>query len=55
MASITGELKDRSFTCEQLEIVEIICSETSELLPRVTQFLRDSGIRRDKMRISHQN
>uniref|UniRef100_A0ACD5WWA7 Uncharacterized protein n=1 Tax=Avena sativa TaxID=4498 RepID=A0ACD5WWA7_AVESA len=51
MSAITGELEDRSFTCEQLEIVEIICLETSELLPRVTRFLRDSGIRLDQMRI----
>ncbi|KAM0878870.1 hypothetical protein ACQ4PT_034613 [Festuca glaucescens] len=52
---ISGELEDRSFTCEQLEIVEIICSETNELLPRVTQFLRDSGIGTDQMRITHKN
>uniref|UniRef100_A0ACD6A0V7 Uncharacterized protein n=1 Tax=Avena sativa TaxID=4498 RepID=A0ACD6A0V7_AVESA len=51
MSAITGELEDRSFICEQLEIVEIICSETSELLPRVTRFLLDSGIRNDQMRI----
>ena len=41
--TITGELEDRSFTCEQLEIVEIICSEGNELLPCVNQFLLDSG------------
>jgi hypothetical protein len=50
---ITGELEDPSFTCEHLEIVKIICSDTSELLPRVTQFLRDSGP--DQMRIIHRN
>lgn len=52
---ISGELEDRSFTCEQLEIVEIICSETDELLPGVTQFLRASGIGTDQMRITHKN
>ena len=55
MSIITGELEDRSFTCEQLEIVEIICSETNELLPRVTEFLRESGIGSDQLRISHLN
>ncbi|CAM0910408.1 unnamed protein product [Alopecurus aequalis] len=53
VVAITGELEDRSFTCEQLEIVEIICSETSQLLPRVTQFLGDSGITPDKLHLSH--
>jgi hypothetical protein len=52
---MSGELEDRSFTCEQLEIVEIICSETDELLPGVTQFLRHSGIGTDQMRITHKN
>uniref|UniRef100_A0ACD5ZS95 Uncharacterized protein n=1 Tax=Avena sativa TaxID=4498 RepID=A0ACD5ZS95_AVESA len=55
VSAISGELEDRSFTCEQLEIVEIICSETSELLPRVTRFLRDSGIRLDQIHTSHEN
>ena len=55
MYVIPGELEDRSFTCEQLQIVEIICSETNELLPRVTQFLLGSGIGADQMCITHKN
>ncbi|KAF7102326.1 hypothetical protein CFC21_103484 [Triticum aestivum] len=53
--AITGELEDRSFTCEQLEIVEIICSEGNELLPWVNQFLLDSGIRPDQMRVIYED
>ncbi|KAF7109533.1 hypothetical protein CFC21_109776 [Triticum aestivum] len=53
--TITGELEDRSFTCEQLEIVEIICSEGNELLPWVNQFLLDSGIRPDQMRVIYED
>uniref|UniRef100_A0ACD6AID3 Uncharacterized protein n=2 Tax=Avena sativa TaxID=4498 RepID=A0ACD6AID3_AVESA len=53
-SAITGELEDRSFTCEQLEIVEIICWGRSELLPRLTQLLHAGGITADQMRISHQ-
>ncbi|VAI77205.1 unnamed protein product [Triticum turgidum subsp. durum] len=55
ICAITGELEDRSFTCEQLEIVEIICSEGNELLPWVNQFLLDSGIRPDQMRVSYED
>lgn len=54
-SAITGELEDRSFTCEQLQIVKIKCSETSEMLPRVTQFLHARGIRPDQMRINRRN
>ncbi|KAM0836157.1 hypothetical protein ACQ4PT_062487 [Festuca glaucescens] len=49
--AIAGELEDRSFTCEQLQIVEIRCRGTSEMLSRVTQFLHANGIRHDQMRI----
>lgn len=56
VSAIIGELEYRSFTCEQLEIVEIICSEGDELLPGVNQFLlEESGIRPDQIRVSHQN
>ncbi|KAM0850051.1 hypothetical protein ACQ4PT_053328 [Festuca glaucescens] len=47
--AIAGELEDRSFTCEQLQIVEIRCRGTSEMLSRVTQFLHANGIRHDQM------
>ncbi|KAI4967813.1 hypothetical protein ZWY2020_014065 [Hordeum vulgare] len=56
VSAIIGELEDRSFTCEQLEIVEIICSEGNALLPGVNQFLlEECGIRPDQMRVNHQN
>ncbi|XP_048539869.1 uncharacterized protein LOC125519027 [Triticum urartu] len=57
VSAIIGELEDRSFTCEQLEIVEIICSEGNELLLLgVYQFLlEEGGIRPDQMRVSHRN
>ncbi|KAM3191489.1 hypothetical protein ACQJBY_069024 [Aegilops geniculata] len=57
VSAIIGELEDRLFICEQLEIVEIICSEGNELLLLgVNQFLlEESGIRPDQMRVSHQN
>lgn len=50
-ARIIGELEERSFTCEQLEIVEIICSEDDTLLNSVEDFLRDSGITSDQIDI----
>ncbi|XP_020151075.1 putative F-box/FBD/LRR-repeat protein At1g78760 [Aegilops tauschii subsp. strangulata] len=57
VSAVIGELEDRSFTCEQLEIVEIICSKGNELLLLgLNQFLlEESGIRPDQMRVSHQN
>ncbi|KAM0920209.1 hypothetical protein ACQ4PT_007663 [Festuca glaucescens] len=54
-SAITGELEDRSFTCEQLQIVKIKCSERSEMLPRVTQFLHARGVRPGQMRINRRN
>uniref|UniRef100_A0A0D9VD53 Uncharacterized protein n=1 Tax=Leersia perrieri TaxID=77586 RepID=A0A0D9VD53_9ORYZ len=42
---IIGELKERSFTCEHLKSVEIICMEQDEYLAnRVVGFFIDSGM-----------
>ncbi|KAL6839107.1 hypothetical protein ACP4OV_031161 [Aristida adscensionis] len=41
---IMGELKERSFTCEQLKIVEIVCIERDPIVNSLEKFLLDSGI-----------
>ncbi|KQJ92035.1 uncharacterized protein LOC104584768 [Brachypodium distachyon] len=49
--AIIGALEERSFACNQLESVEIICPSECSLLPKVQTFLLDGGITLDKIRI----
>ncbi|XP_062201973.1 FBD-associated F-box protein At1g66310-like [Phragmites australis] len=48
-----GELRERSFTCEQLKIVKIICSERNPVVDSLEKFLVASGITSGQIRISH--
>uniref|UniRef100_A0A0D9XHH3 F-box domain-containing protein n=1 Tax=Leersia perrieri TaxID=77586 RepID=A0A0D9XHH3_9ORYZ len=41
---IIDELEERSFKCEHLKIVEVICSKRSPLLKRVNDFFVNSGM-----------
>lgn len=51
--SIIGQLEERSFRCNQLEGVEIVCLKNQcSMLPKVRQFLLDGGITTDKIHIA---
>uniref|UniRef100_J3N0Z9 FBD domain-containing protein n=1 Tax=Oryza brachyantha TaxID=4533 RepID=J3N0Z9_ORYBR len=50
---IVGELNDRSFTCEHLGIVEVICSENDPLANHVVDFFVSSGMTPAQIHIKH--
>ncbi len=41
---IIGKIEDRSFTCEHLTRVEIVCSEDDPLVKDVVTFFVNSGL-----------
>ncbi|KAG8088077.1 hypothetical protein GUJ93_ZPchr0010g7321 [Zizania palustris] len=51
--TITGDLKERSFTCERLKIVEVICRKDELLVNRVEEFFSNSGMTSLQISIKH--
>ncbi|KAL6641561.1 hypothetical protein ACP70R_019742 [Stipagrostis hirtigluma subsp. patula] len=49
----TGELEERSFTCEHLRIVEIACSKGDPVRSSLEKFLHENGISSDRVNIVH--
>uniref|UniRef100_A0A0D9XHI9 F-box domain-containing protein n=1 Tax=Leersia perrieri TaxID=77586 RepID=A0A0D9XHI9_9ORYZ len=50
---IIGELEERSFTCEHLRSVEIVCWEDDPQVKDVVEFFVDSGLTSDQVRKVH--
>uniref|UniRef100_A0A0E0B7G6 F-box domain-containing protein n=1 Tax=Oryza glumipatula TaxID=40148 RepID=A0A0E0B7G6_9ORYZ len=50
---IIGELTERSFTCEHLKIIEVICLENDPQVIRVKDFFASSGITSVQFHIKH--
>uniref|UniRef100_A0A0E0M566 F-box domain-containing protein n=1 Tax=Oryza punctata TaxID=4537 RepID=A0A0E0M566_ORYPU len=50
---ITGELTERSFTCEHLKIIEVICLENDPQVISVKDFFASSGITSVQFHIKH--
>ncbi|KAL6902333.1 hypothetical protein ACP4OV_005209 [Aristida adscensionis] len=48
---LTGELRDRSFTCRHLNIVQIICTKPNPVVDSLEKFLLGSGITSGQIRI----
>uniref|UniRef100_A0A0E0QWK8 FBD domain-containing protein n=1 Tax=Oryza rufipogon TaxID=4529 RepID=A0A0E0QWK8_ORYRU len=55
LKNIKGELKERSFTCENLKIVEVTCLEEDPLVNRQENFFFNSGITSLKINITFWN
>ncbi|KAF0929195.1 hypothetical protein E2562_016432 [Oryza meyeriana var. granulata] len=52
---INGKLKETSFTCENLKIVEVICLEDDPLVNRVKKFFFNSGMTSLQINITYRN
>ncbi|XP_052133990.1 uncharacterized protein LOC127752620 [Oryza glaberrima] len=50
---IVGELKEKSFTCERLKVVEVICIGDDPLVNCVEEFFFNSGMTSLQIRINH--
>ncbi|KAF0905711.1 hypothetical protein E2562_008789 [Oryza meyeriana var. granulata] len=50
---IIGELEERSFTCEHLTSVEVVCSEDDPLVNDVVEFFVNSGLTSAQVHIIH--
>ncbi|BAF25990.2 Os10g0125300, partial [Oryza sativa Japonica Group] len=50
---IVGKLKEKSFTCERLKVVEVICIGDDPLVNCVEEFFFNSGMTSLQIRINH--